>query len=408
MYIQPTLHASHNLRITQHFFGMSNAVSVTFSADLQLTVSRLRASSLRNHTRDGFDNMIKYHRGTTYVLEVLLRPSSSRAPITCTIPSTGLMYNNGYGAPEITNNPFINDPRNPQSRFPDLSTMSDSQTQWLQPPSNANPAGYHQGTYQQPLYQQQSQLSPDYAQPTRLMSPGFSPGIAPQPTGIPFQPTSAFGQQLAANISGTSYGYLQGQAGQQHPQQQYHPVQQQLQSPTYVAQFDPYASIGQGWNGEAQPHNQMQNTTAGGGPVSTSASSSGNPHPREYLRTHKAEIEAWDTYAWKQLLNAFDALKESWEGRTKELGGKISQLQSQLQYGGGGYYIGQIQQEGLRLQGLLKDAQSQFDSVAASSFQMREVFEGYRQSSDHASKRRVREASNAAFQGLPDWPPQVY
>jgi len=318
------------------------------------------------------------------------------------------MYNNGYSSPEFTNNPFINDPRNPQTRFPDLSTVSGAQTQWLQSPTDSNQMGYQQaqGMYQQPSYQQQQpQLSPGYAQQTGYMSPGVSPGLAPQPTGIPFQPTSSFGQQLAANISGSSYGYLQGQNGQ--PQQQgYNPAQQQLQSPSYVSQFDPYASIGQGWNGE----NQMQNApgSAGGGPVSTSTSPSGNPHPREYLRTHKVEIEAWDTYAWKQLLNAFDALKESWEGRTKELDGKIGQLQAQLQYGGGGYYSGQIQQEGSRLQGLLKEAQSHFDSVAASSFQMHEVFQGYRQSADPASKRRVREASNAALQGLPDWPPQVY
>jgi hypothetical protein len=38
---------------------------------------------------------------------------------------------------------------------------------------------------------------------------------------------------------------------------------------------------------------------------------------------------------------------------------------------------------------------------------MQEVFQGYRQSGDLASKRRVREASNAALQSLPDWPPQV-
>jgi len=44
------------------------------------------------------------------------------------------------------------------------------------------------------------------------------------------------------------------------------------------------------------------------------------------------------------------------------------------------------------------------DSVAASTFQMREVFQHYRQSGDWASKRRVREATNAALQSLPDWP----
>ncbi|KAG5644387.1 hypothetical protein DXG03_008615 [Asterophora parasitica] len=317
------------------------------------------------------------------------------------------MYNNGYGAPEITNNPFINDPRTPQTRFPDLSTVSGGQSQWPQAPSSAGTQGFQQnGMYQAPMQMQQ--------QPQPQLSPtGYlSSGIASHPTGATFRPTSSFGQQLAANISGTSYGYLQGQSGQQaQQQQQYHPVQQQLQSPSYVAQFDPYASIGNGWNGEVQSQNQMQqNNAAAGGLLSspsTSTSPSGNPHPREYLRTHKSEIEAWDTFAWKQLLNAFDALKEAWEGRTKELTGKITQLQTQVQYGGG-YYTQQIQQEGLRLQGLLKDAQSYFDSVAASSFQMHEVFQGYRQSSDLASKRRVREASNAAFQSLPDWPPQVY
>ena len=35
---------------------------------------------------------------------------------------------------------------------------------------------------------------------------------------------------------------------------------------------------------------------------------------------------------------------------------------------------------------------------------MQEVFAGYRQSSDVASKRRVREAINAALTSLPDWP----
>ena len=44
------------------------------------------------------------------------------------------------------------------------------------------------------------------------------------------------------------------------------------------------------------------------------------------------------------------------------------------------------------------------DTIAASSFQMQEVFSGYRQSGDVASKRRVREAINAALTSLPEWP----
>lgn len=47
------------------------------------------------------------------------------------------------------------------------------------------------------------------------------------------------------------------------------------------------------------------------------------------------------------------------------------------------------------------------DSVAASTFQMREVYENYRQSGDLASKRRVREATNNSLQSLPDWPQPI-
>jgi len=44
------------------------------------------------------------------------------------------------------------------------------------------------------------------------------------------------------------------------------------------------------------------------------------------------------------------------------------------------------------------------DTITACTFQLQEVFNGYRQSSDPGSKRRVREACNAAIAGLPDWP----
>ena len=44
------------------------------------------------------------------------------------------------------------------------------------------------------------------------------------------------------------------------------------------------------------------------------------------------------------------------------------------------------------------------DAVAASAIQLQEVFNNYRQSGDSGSKRRVRQASNAAITGLPDWP----
>jgi len=157
---------------------------------------------------------------------------------------------------------------------------------------------------------------------------------------------------------------------------------------------------------QQQQHQAQQTPTSPGGAFFTPMSSTGQLHPREYIRTHKAEIESWDTYAWKQLLGTFDTLKDAWEKRKKEIEGNIAQLQQQMQYGG--YYAGQIQQETARLQGMVKESESNFDSVAASSFQMHEVFANYRQSGDLASKRRVREASNAALTSLPDWPPLAY
>jgi hypothetical protein len=96
-------------------------------------------------------------------------------------------------------------------------------------------------------------------------------------------------------------------------------------------------------------------------------------------------------------------LKRSWETRKNELKGKLGGLQAQLGYAG--YYDRtQIQQEGNRIQGLLNEAQSNFDSASASMYQFEESFKGYRQSGDASSKRRVREATNAALQYLPKWP----
>ncbi|KAJ7127011.1 hypothetical protein C8R44DRAFT_780175 [Mycena epipterygia] len=329
--------------------------------------------------------------------------------------------NNPYASGDFTaNNPFVSDPH---SRYPDLhgSPAQDPSatqfTQWLQPGAQS-PMG------QQPPFQQQQfqqQVSPQF-------SPGYIPqqGFAAPQSPSQFQPTSSFGQQLAGQVNGSSYGYLQGQNTAAAPV--YNPVQQQFQNnPGYIAQFDPYASIGQGWDGQMaasqqqqqqqqqQPSNSAQNP-ASPGAFSTSTSATGQLHPREYIRIHKAEVESWDAYAWKQLLQGFDALKDAWEARKKELEGHVAQLQQQVQQYGG-YYAGQMQQmqqiqqmqqEAARLQGMVKESESNFDSITASSFQMHEVFANYRQSGDLASKRRVREASNAAITSLPDWPPLAY
>ncbi|KAJ7650304.1 hypothetical protein FB45DRAFT_887541 [Roridomyces roridus] len=287
------------------------------------------------------------------------------------------------------NNPFASS--DAQSRYPDLNALHDPSaaqfTGWVQPGG----AGF-QNQQQQQFQPQQQPFNSSYQQ-------GFTPQSPSQ-----FQPTSSFGQELRG-----SYGYLQGQNMAQSPGGAYNPVQQQLSQSSYIAQFDPYASIGQGWDGGVpQQQQQAQGPTSPGGlftPTSTSATGQ-SQHPREYLRTHKAEVESWDPYAWKQLLNAVDALKGAWETRKKEVEGNITQLQQQAAYGG--YYALQLQPEIARLQAMAKDAGTNSDSAAASSFQIHEMFTNYRQSSDLPSKNRVREASNAAIASMPDWPPLAY
>jgi len=210
----------------------------------------------------------------------------------------------------------------------------------------------------------------------------------PQP-GQQFQPSSGFGQQLVAQVNATGYGQLPGQTQPQSPgypaqyqnsyqtgypqqqqaQSQYntgYPAQQQqyntgLQSgygqqqmqpqpPAYqdVAQFDPYGPIAQGWG---ENPNQSQNKSQ-----PSSSTYNGNPHPREFIRTHKAELEIWDPYAWKQVLNAFDELKDAWAARKKDVEGRIAQVQRDYGYTG--------QQEVARLYGVLKDAESKFGRFA--------------------------------------------
>lgn len=181
-------------------------------------------------------------------------------------------------------------------------------------------------------------------------------------------------------------------------------MQQQQQPPqpamaTYLSEFDPYAPINQGWNGSAQsPHQIRQNLQS---PSSgTQPPPSEHLHPREFIRKYKSDLEAWDVYTWKQMQNAFDALKDAWEKRMHELEGRIRQFSTNWGMA--------PQQELAQNQQLLKDAESKFSSIAASSFQMKEVLLGYRYSIDPSSKRRVREAMNAALQSLPEWPPSSY
>lgn len=359
------------------------------------------------------------------------------------------MYNSygsgGVTSPPLTNNPFIDHTASTTQRYPDISQ-----------PHNVvmNGAGAGGGGQQYPQFQQQHQLSqfqnqmqPPQQQPWQTdmtmnsMSPMNSAGMQPQPTG--YQMQSSFGQGA---VSGTSYNYLNstGQQPMQQQQTSYNPAQQQLQSPSYLAQFDPYAGIGQGWGetttttttitANVTPSSLSATGTgsSGGGaqyfssshintPVPssnqpTSLSAAGDQHPREYIRIHKTLIESWDRFTWNTFLGLFEKLKSAWEARKSELDARVgvlntqvSTLQMQTQAAGSLGYAGylqvqQYQQEASRIQGLAKQAALNFDSVAASTFQMQEVFQNYRQSGDLASKKRVREATNASLQSLPDWP----
>ncbi|KAF9484375.1 hypothetical protein BDN70DRAFT_872648 [Pholiota conissans] len=299
------------------------------------------------------------------------------------------MYS-GYGttSPPLTNNPFISG-GNPSARYPDLSTppQPQQQQQWNagSPMGGGFPAQQQQGIYQQQHAYTQQQTGYGQPQLAGVMGVGstgggggyLSPGVQSYPSQgptAPFQPSSSFGQQLAAHVSGSSYGYLNGQQQQQQQNPNaYNPAQQQLQNnPGYVAQFDPYSSLGQVLgDGNASSGNQGYNPGGGGGmqgmnmgstmssasgnsAASYGTSSNGNPHPKDYVRTHKAEVEAWDQYAWKQLMGAFEALMQAWEARKNELSQRVGELSQQMQAGMayGQYYVMQIQQEGSRIQGV--------------------------------------------------------
>ncbi|KAI1796827.1 hypothetical protein LXA43DRAFT_878463 [Ganoderma leucocontextum] len=336
--------------------------------------------------------------------------------------------------PELSNNPFIDHPANAMTRYPDI-TGSDNPanspyTSWMNgsstsslttnvsgPYGNPNPMS-PQGYGGAPGYQSQPQAT-GWGQGSGFSQPQQSYGQYPSsqmqqhqsPSGMPFQPTSSFGQQLHAHVN-SAYGTPQPQQ-QQQPQysgyaqspsygqgyQQGYPGQQQQQQ--YFPEFDPHA---QG----PQPM-QQQNSAPTPGATAAPPSSSGFQHPREYVQHHKAELETWDPYSWKQAQNCFDDLKRAWEARKGELEPHLRALGGAGLFGGGGGYGGMYggnpaAQQYSQVENMVKEATLNIDSIAASSFQMQEVFAGYRQSSDVASKRRVREAINAALTSLPDWP----
>jgi hypothetical protein len=249
--------------------------------------------------------------------------------------------------------------------------------------------------------------------------------MGPQPTGAgAFQPASGFPQQYPIPP-----GYPYSGTGYPAPH-----TQTTNATPSYLAEFDPYAQQQQAPSPSQFNHSNHGATSSGTGPA-------GVTHPRDVIRTHKSGLEAWDTYSWKQLFSACDALKQAWSARKQQAEGIV------LQYGGHsdpglfgpdpafGYNSqveGWKQVRALSLdprvvcvhvhigitgaQGCERSfrcvvrcrvcarSDGSLDTVAASTFQLHEVFNSYRQSGDQASKQRVRESCNAAVKGLPDWP----
>jgi len=113
-------------------------------------------------------------------------------------------------------------------------------------------------------------------------------------------------------------GY-QNQYGQQ--QQQYGGYQggyqPQQQTPSYLSEFDPYAPR------PTPSHNRSQSQPTS---LARPPNPSGAMHPRNYIRQHKAELEAWDSYTWKQMFNACDTLSAAWLARKQEVERMVQQM----------------------------------------------------------------------------------
>ncbi|KAF8554399.1 hypothetical protein OG21DRAFT_1508939 [Imleria badia] len=286
------------------------------------------------------------------------------------------MYGQASG---LSNNPFVEDPTSAHARFPDLSaSTSPYPTQPQQYPPQYHPS-YASSPYQQQMAPQNQFASPSYAPqypPQGQLAGPQSIGAFQQPTPTGF--TQQYPMQSGYPMSYSSTGYPQTTNA----------------TPSYLAEFDPYAQAQ-----AQQSSSQLTGTTPSGtGPPGIS-------HPRDVIRTHKSGLEAWDTYSWKQLFSACDALKEVWSARRQQAEGIVRQyggLADPGLFGPDPAFGYNNQVEGWKQ--VLRDANDHFDTVAASTFQLHEVFNSYRQSGDQASKRRVRESCNAAVKGLPDWP----
>ena len=226
---------------------------------------------------------------------------------------------------ELSNNPFIDHSASVASRFPNINAVSPpppspqyslgwpQQQQQQQQPAGfvgASPTEYTQQYTQQSQWPQQQQQQQYQSQ-----------------VPVPYPPasyqTTSFGQQLVGQVDTLATGYPQPQVqaytgyptqqtgyGYQQPQQTgYGYPQQQQQQQQLLAQFDPYTNLG-----------QLSPMTRASAPTTSGVVGSPPPgvqHPRTFIHSHKAELEAWDPTAWKQVQNTFESLKMAWEMRKR-------------------------------------------------------------------------------------------
>ncbi|KAH9037879.1 hypothetical protein EDB85DRAFT_1935081 [Lactarius pseudohatsudake] len=325
-------------------------------------------------------------------------------------PATSRAHTLDHSTPmaELSNNPH-----NAVSPPPGPSSPQYWQQQQQQQPSGfvgTSPTGYTQQYAQQPQWPQQQQQQ-------------YHPQVQAQYPPASYQP-SAFGQQLVGQVDTLSAGYpqphmqaqytgyptQQSEYGYQQPQQTgYGYPQQQQQQQQLLSQFDPYSNLGQ--------HSPTTRTSA---PTASGIAGSPPPgiqHPRTFIRSHKSELEAWDPPTWRQVQNTFESLKVAWEARKRTAESHVRALGAAGAGAGAGFFGGASgygayggyqtpqSQEIDRLNALIREAETNIDTIAAAGLQMSEVFSGYRHSGDLASKRRVRESCNAAVSGLPEYPP---
>ncbi|CAE7171737.1 unnamed protein product [Rhizoctonia solani] len=289
-----------------------------------------------------------------------------------------------------TNNPFIGANQDDAStRYPDINNMG-SPPPSMGGPSQWQPQQQQYGYSQSGFMQQQPQLQPSYMQSQSGFGYGVGQGM-PQSTA--YSPTQQYPSQQS------QFSPMQYQP--QHPMS---PVGSaptgfpyQVQQPSNynaVADLDPYSSLSNAsfTSNQHQSQSQPQYSTSGSQPQTQHGD-----HPRAFVQKFKTELEQWDPAAWKQVMLRIADLRSAWEVRKRDLNSALEGARFN------GWTPGEMQQ----CQAMVREAGDNVDICHASEFQLKEVQSGYRHSTDPSSKSRVRDALNAGFRSLPEYPPPL-